>query len=275
MDDQTKSQLKQAYDNLPKQLKEVVLSESWQNEVKRIALKYDFDETKTSQLENEVTYVLVGLIPVKEFNQNLERELKLTSTQASIISASINEAVFKKVRESLEQIQQEFDKEDAEASQNDSESSETTSIPKAQTRTFDDVLEANEIKKENSTITKPDNSAEIARQKFEEDKKAVEQKINEEIKGEEEALKVEMEKTDSGIKALEVELAALPEEIGKKIENSEGLASVEEDLKALREMATTSISPKREEIGRKKCFSKEKRRLKQPEQNLKRTKMQD
>ena len=71
MENDLEKQLRKAYEILPEALKKVIVSKGWQDEVKRIAVKYDFDEEKTKSLEDEVMYVLLGLELVGDFKNNL------------------------------------------------------------------------------------------------------------------------------------------------------------------------------------------------------------
>ncbi|MEK9207180.1 MAG: hypothetical protein AAB922_01770 [Patescibacteria group bacterium] len=99
----TRDQKAEAFDRLPKDLKVVVMSNALERAFQEIGNQNRLSLDKTGALEELVIVTILGLLPREELQNNLQKELSLSTLQASTIAKSINENVFLKIREILQQ----------------------------------------------------------------------------------------------------------------------------------------------------------------------------
>jgi len=100
--DYPKEQLWELYENLPKDLKGAVFTEKNADFIHDICARNKVSkENKISEIAKNVTYILLGLLPPDEFQQVLEKEIKIKENVAKQIALEINRFVLLPVKESL------------------------------------------------------------------------------------------------------------------------------------------------------------------------------
>ena len=88
----------------PQELKETIFSEETAESIGEVCDKNRVEEEKISEVARYTGRVLVGLLPPAEFQETLERELKLKKEKAKKVSQEINRFVFYPVKSSLEEL---------------------------------------------------------------------------------------------------------------------------------------------------------------------------
>jgi len=105
MTDYPKKELKELYDNLPQKLKEALFSNEISDKIYKACKKNGIEDRKiTREISKHIGYVMLGLIPPNEFQEILEKEIKLAETAAKTIAEEINNSVFFPIKESLEAL---------------------------------------------------------------------------------------------------------------------------------------------------------------------------
>lgn len=101
MDEDTKKIIKKKFDRLPESIKELILSSNYENTLIEIGRKYNLTVEQMGMLEKETTMVMMGLIPIKDFQEDLTRELQVSQDKGFQITTDINEKIFLRIRELL------------------------------------------------------------------------------------------------------------------------------------------------------------------------------
>ncbi|MBI2038531.1 MAG: hypothetical protein HYT19_01235 [Candidatus Nealsonbacteria bacterium] len=100
----TKEQLWKLFEKLPEELKEAISSNETADFIWDICKKNEIDEiTKITQ---SVGNVLLGILPIDEFQGLLEEDLKLKKDISKKVSQEINRFIFYPVRTELEKLYQ-------------------------------------------------------------------------------------------------------------------------------------------------------------------------
>ncbi len=101
MDEKTKKLIKEKFDALPKSIQEVILSSNYENSLLEIGQQYKLNVEQLGVLERETTLVMMGLIPTKDFENELTQELGVEKEKGTQITKDINEKIFIRIRELL------------------------------------------------------------------------------------------------------------------------------------------------------------------------------
>jgi hypothetical protein len=100
----TDEQLSEAYDKLPDDLQNEVLSENTEKIIETIVKQNNLSEDKIIGLADETVYVMLSLTHPKEYIFNLSKRLGIDMATARKIAEEVNSQIFSKVRESLKKI---------------------------------------------------------------------------------------------------------------------------------------------------------------------------
>ncbi|MEK7120925.1 MAG: hypothetical protein AAB840_02435, partial [Patescibacteria group bacterium] len=100
----TEEQLKQKYDNLPPDLREALDSTEVFAKFQAISDRYRLLLDKAGMLEQEVSLVLLGLVPAPEFVSRIRQKLEVSLEEAQKIAGDVNETIFKGFRDSLMRV---------------------------------------------------------------------------------------------------------------------------------------------------------------------------
>jgi len=99
----TSDQFWELYEKLPQELKDALFAEETSNNIFEIC-KRNKIEDNLDQIVEYVGQVLVGVLPPEDFQENLEKELKLKKDIAKKVSQEINRFILYPVRPALEQL---------------------------------------------------------------------------------------------------------------------------------------------------------------------------
>jgi len=98
----TPEQFWKLYEKLPEELKEAVFSEETAETIWDICERNEVE--KISEVAEYVGQVLLGVLPPEDFQETLEKELKLEKDLAKKVSQEINRFIFYPVKASLEEL---------------------------------------------------------------------------------------------------------------------------------------------------------------------------
>jgi hypothetical protein len=99
----TSEQFWKLYEKLPQELKDALFAEETGNNIYDICKRYGILEN-LEEIVDYVGQVLVGVTPPDEFQEALEKELKLEKEVAKKVAQEINRYIFYPVKTSLEEI---------------------------------------------------------------------------------------------------------------------------------------------------------------------------
>jgi len=100
----TREELWKLYEKLPRELKEAVFAEETANHIDEICKRYEIPEGKVPEIAKQVGNVLLGILPPNEFQDILEKDLKLEKDIAKNIAREVERFIFYPVRPSLEEL---------------------------------------------------------------------------------------------------------------------------------------------------------------------------
>lgn len=114
--------------------------------------KYKLQYDETEKMAREIGYVMLGLKPMDNFVENIQKATKLNEKKSRFLVQDINEKIFKNIRESLRKIHNtEEDEEDLDENQIKEELFRELEKPKENTSLIEKNIENSEIIK-----TKPE-----------------------------------------------------------------------------------------------------------------------
>lgn len=97
-------QLKELYENLPKDLQRALFAPEITEKIKEICSNNNLNEEQNSEVAKYIGYVMLGVLPPEEFEETLRNELKISSETSRKISSEIFNSIFSTVNESLEAL---------------------------------------------------------------------------------------------------------------------------------------------------------------------------
>ena len=97
----TQQQVLDRYDRLPEVVKDALFSEATSNKMMEIGKENGLMIDQVGTLAQETGYVMVGLVSPQEYPSRLSSTLGIDAGKASTIATSVNEQVFKPIREHL------------------------------------------------------------------------------------------------------------------------------------------------------------------------------
>ncbi|HUV81131.1 MAG TPA: hypothetical protein VMW21_01250 [Patescibacteria group bacterium] len=100
----TKEELQKLYAGLPEELKEAIFSVETADNIYNICTKNKIGEDKISEIAKYVGFVLFGILLAQNFQETLEKELKIEKEAAENIAAEINQLIFYPVKPVLQQL---------------------------------------------------------------------------------------------------------------------------------------------------------------------------
>jgi len=100
----SKEQLWKLYEKLPEELKEAIFSEGTAENIYSVCSENGVEDDKISEIAFYTGYVLMGVLPVDEFQKTIEKEVGVEEEAAKKISQGIFRFVFYPVKTSLGEI---------------------------------------------------------------------------------------------------------------------------------------------------------------------------
>lgn len=101
----TREQRGAAFDKLPKDVKQVVMSGALAETFQKIGAEHKLAIDKTGILADVVTLTILDLIPRDRLVAKISEELGISGNEAIVIAKSVNERVFLRIREILREEQ--------------------------------------------------------------------------------------------------------------------------------------------------------------------------
>ena len=99
----SKDQLWKLYEKLPEELQEAIFSGESADNIDGICARNGIEKL-TAEVAKYAGRVLMGILPPVDFQQTLEKELKLEESVAKKVSQEINRFIFFPVKESLNSL---------------------------------------------------------------------------------------------------------------------------------------------------------------------------
>lgn len=100
-------QLKEYINELPSELKQAIFSVDYQKQLQEIVRRNKLMIDQAGKLEVETTLVMTGMEPIKDYTDNLVKNVGLNRNLATIVAHDVDELIFKNIRESLRKINEE------------------------------------------------------------------------------------------------------------------------------------------------------------------------
>ncbi len=104
MDEETKKEILERFEALPKDIQNVILSSDYPSKVATIAEKFLLSEEQQTNLSNEAMFVMIGLERPNSFVENVHKSLGIPTDKANLIATEVNQKVFLEIREALKQV---------------------------------------------------------------------------------------------------------------------------------------------------------------------------
>ena len=105
MKEPTPQELAERFQELPQQMQEAVGDESVAYDIQQIGIKYKIRVDKIDMLITLVAHIMLGFKKSNEFVKALSDKLEVDRETAESIAIDVDEQVFKKIRQSLQQVQ--------------------------------------------------------------------------------------------------------------------------------------------------------------------------
>lgn len=100
----TKEEFWKLYEKLPQELKDAIFSGETADHISDICKRYNVNEKTIPEVAKQVGNVLLGILPLEEFQKALEEELKIEKETAEKMTHEINRFIFYPVKPALEQF---------------------------------------------------------------------------------------------------------------------------------------------------------------------------
>ncbi|MBU0547113.1 MAG: hypothetical protein ABH876_00955 [Patescibacteria group bacterium] len=104
LDKYTKEQFWKLYEKISQELKETIFSEETANNILDICLRNGVEDERVSEVARYTGRVLMGILEPTDFQETLEKELKMEKNTAKKISQGINRFIFYPVKPALEEL---------------------------------------------------------------------------------------------------------------------------------------------------------------------------
>jgi hypothetical protein len=104
MDDLLKNNFKEQYYNLPVELQKAIASSDLPNKLEDISRRNKLMIDQAGNLETETLIILLGLEPLKDYEDNLVKNVGLNRSLAITVAHDVDELIFKNIRETLKTI---------------------------------------------------------------------------------------------------------------------------------------------------------------------------
>jgi hypothetical protein len=119
MDENTQKMIDEQIEGLPNDVREAIISVDFKTKLQEITKRQKLLIDQAGKLEMETTLVMIGLEPLADYVDNLQRELEIPLLQAREIALDISENIFKPIRESLQEMNDKVDSEEENIGPND------------------------------------------------------------------------------------------------------------------------------------------------------------
>jgi hypothetical protein len=104
MDEETQKIITEQMKKLPKDVMDAIISVDYKTKLQEITKRQRLMIDQAGKLEMETTLVMIGLEPLNDFVDNIEREFGVNSIRAKEIAMDVSEHIFKPIRDSLQKM---------------------------------------------------------------------------------------------------------------------------------------------------------------------------
>lgn len=104
MDEQTQKIIEDQMKIIPEDVATAIISVEYQAKLQEIIKRQRLLIDQAGKLEMETSLVMIGLEPVANYTNNIQKELNINIIRAKEIAMDVNENIFKPVRESLQKM---------------------------------------------------------------------------------------------------------------------------------------------------------------------------
>ena len=107
MNDETQKIIAEQMKNLPKDVVASIASANYKIKLQEITQRQNLLIDQAGALEMETTLVMIGLEPLADYIDNLQRELDIPLARAKEIATDVNKNIFQTIRDSLQTMNDE------------------------------------------------------------------------------------------------------------------------------------------------------------------------
>lgn len=100
---QLQQQIALYYSKLPADVQGVFSSMKWMESLREISAKYSLNEAQIETLGTETTLVMLGIIDIDEYNNNIQKEISISTEQIVKMTKDIDDLVLKTIRSQLKE----------------------------------------------------------------------------------------------------------------------------------------------------------------------------
>jgi hypothetical protein len=112
MDEETQKIIQEQMEKVPEDIMMSIVSVDYQTKMQEIIKRQRLMIDQVGKLEMETTLVMIGLEPMTDYVENIQRELEISIMRAKEIAMDVSENIFKPIRESLEKMNTEQEDEE-------------------------------------------------------------------------------------------------------------------------------------------------------------------
>jgi hypothetical protein len=107
MDEESQKIIEEQMKKLPEDVRQAIISVDYKTRLQEITQRQKLLIDKASKLEMETTLVMIGLEPLADYIDNLQRELEIPLVRAKEIATDVNKNIFQTIRGSLQAMNEE------------------------------------------------------------------------------------------------------------------------------------------------------------------------
>jgi restriction endonuclease len=108
MDEESQKIIEEQMKKLPEDVKQAIISVDYKTRLQEITQRQKLLIDKAWKLEMETTLVMIGLEPITDYIDNLQREMELPLVRAREVAMDVDEHIFKPIRVSLQKMNEEL-----------------------------------------------------------------------------------------------------------------------------------------------------------------------
>lgn len=105
---ETEKIIKEQFAKLPADIQKAIGSINLRETLQEVVVKNHLHIDQGNTLQTNTLLVLLGLEPLVDYVQSLEKDLGISSEQANAVAADVNRLIFSSIRDSLHKISQEI-----------------------------------------------------------------------------------------------------------------------------------------------------------------------
>jgi len=130
MDEKTQKIVIEQIKQLPSNVREAIISVDYKTKLQEITKRQRLLIDQAAKLEMETTLVMIGLEPLADYTENLQRELAVPIVRAKEIAMDVSENIFKSIRESLQTMNEKTEIEKEQISTDNSFATKEEILPR-------------------------------------------------------------------------------------------------------------------------------------------------